>query len=114
MDSYSSGFGFEVCGFGFGFGFEMSGFAHHWPQLLTSLINVKERDAKTRSTAPTVLCSQHPQGVGRAKPKQIYVESPVNLTKMQLDIEESTPASYMTYRFHSRIGLGNCHHAITC
>ena len=28
---------------------------------------------------------------------------------MQLDVEESTPASDMTYWFHFRIAIGNCH-----
>ncbi len=32
--------------------------------------------------------------------------------KMQLDVEESTPASDMTYWFPFRIAIGNCHHAI--
>ncbi len=30
---------------------------------------------------------------------------------MQLDVEESTPASDMTYWFNSRIAILNCHHA---
>ncbi len=33
---------------------------------------------------------------------------------MQLDVEESTPASEVTDWFHSRIAIGNCYHAITC
>ena len=33
--------------------------------------------------------------------------------KMQLDIEDSTPASDMTYWFHPRIAIDNCYHAIT-
>ncbi len=34
--------------------------------------------------------------------------------KMQLDVEESTPASDMTYWFHQKNAIGNCHHTITC
>ncbi len=30
--------------------------------------------------------------------------------KMQLDVEESTPAKNMIYLFHSRIAIGSCHH----
>ena len=33
---------------------------------------------------------------------------------MQLDVEESTPACDMSFKFHSRITIGNCHHTITC
>ncbi len=31
---------------------------------------------------------------------------------MQLDVEESTPASDMTVLFHSRMAIDNCQHAI--
>ena len=37
VDSDSSGFGFEVPGFGSGFGFEMPGFAHHCHALTLTL-----------------------------------------------------------------------------
>ena len=33
------------------------------------------------------------------------------LSKMQLDVGESTPASDMIYRFHSSITFDNCHQA---
>ncbi len=35
-------------------------------------------------------------------------------TKMQLDVKESTPASDVTYWFHSRIAIISSHHVIIC
>ncbi len=37
----------------------------------------------------------------------VFVYTPRYVTKMQLDVEESTPASDVTYWFHSRIAIGN-------
>ena len=36
------------------------------------------------------------------------------IRKMQLDVDESTPANDKTYWFHPRVAIGNCHHTITC
>ncbi len=45
----------------------------------------------------------------------VYTPGQLKTIKMQLDVEESTPASDMTYWFRSKIAIGNCHQqAITC
>ncbi len=59
VDSDSSGFGFEVSGFGSGFRFEMSGFAHHWPKSTLKLLNRVNTAGKRfmkKLPCPTRLC----------------------------------------------------------
>ena len=55
--------------------------------------------------------------IATCKTEPLFLYSPIKSEtyslKMQLDVEESTPASDMTVLFHSRIAIGNCQHANT-